>query len=201
MKLLSIADPFFNLDSEEVLRVKVIQDHWDLDFSVELGFAELRSGMKEKDPLIFYKHLVSHIVNNFKDKEGFPRSSEPAVLPLGTIITSDFLRATLRNFYKQVMIDLYDQIDPLLGTISIDELKTIYQATFDCIWREIEPDLLQPVILKISSRFFRLKSKKQQLKEERQKMLEVAKTEFSGVASSVAVKIAYMQVEKQKTSR
>lgn len=201
LKLLRIAAPSFNLDPEELLRVGVNQDQWDLDFSVEKAFAELRSGMKEKDPLIFYKDLVSQIVNNVKDKEGFPESNEQAVYPLGTIITSDSQRQKLRNFYIQVMIHLYDQIDPLLGTLSNDELKTIYQATFDCIWRGIEPVLLQSVISKDNSHFFRLKSKKQKLEEERQNMLEVAKTEFSGIAPFMEVKIAYMQAEKQNPSR
>ncbi|WP_422463096.1 MULTISPECIES: hypothetical protein [unclassified Endozoicomonas] len=201
LKLLIIADPSFQLDPEELPRVRVSQDQWDLDFSVEKAFLELRSGMKEKDPLIFYRDLASQIVNNVKDKEGFPKSSEQAVLPSDTIITSDSQREKLRNFYMQFLIDLYDQIDPILGTLANDELKTIHQTTFDCIWRGIEPDLLPSVTSKDRSRFLRLKSKKQKLKEERQKMLEVAKTEFSGVAHFMAVKIAYMQAEKQNPSR
>ncbi|MBO9482222.1 hypothetical protein [Salinisphaera sp. G21_0] len=196
LKLLTIADPSFQLDPEQLSRVRVNFGQWDLDFSVEKAFSELRSGIKEKDPLIFYRDLASQIVNNVKDKEGFPESCEQAVLPSDTIITSDSQREKLRNFYIQFLIDLYDQIDPILGTLANDELKTIHQTTFDCIWRGIEHDLLPSLTSKDSSRFLRLKSKKQKLKEERQKMLEVAKTEFSGVAHFMAVKIAYMLKSK-----
>ncbi|WP_163369343.1 hypothetical protein [Endozoicomonas acroporae] len=200
LKLLTIADPSFQLDPEQLLRVRVSFGQWDLDFSVEKAFSELRSGMKEKDPLIFYRDLASQIVNNVKGREGFPESSEQAVLPSDTIITSDSQREKLRNFYMQFMIDLYDQIDPILENLASDELKTIHQTTFDCIWRGIELDLLPSVTSKDSSRFLSLKSKKQKLKEERQKMLEVARTEFAGVAHFMEVKIAYMQAEKQNPS-
>ncbi|WP_066016330.1 hypothetical protein [Endozoicomonas atrinae] len=148
--------------------------------------------MQEKDPLIFYRHLVSQIVNGVKDKERFP---------VNTMVTPDTLREKLRSFYEKVMNDLCGQIDPLLGTISVEGLNIINKTTFDCIWREIELDLPQPTIPKESNHFFRLKSKKQQLQEGRQKILEMARTEFSDLAKSMDAQIACMQTEKQNKLR
>ncbi|USE36101.1 hypothetical protein [Endozoicomonas sp. SCSIO W0465] len=204
LKLLTIADPSFTPDAEGLSPVSPSQDQGSLGFSVKLAFEKLRSGLQEKDPLIFYRQLVRQIVNYRKEKEGFPgvrEVREKVALPVDTIVTSDAQCEKLRKFYEKVMMDLYDQIDSILDTISDDELKIIYKTTFDCIWQEIEPDLSQPVISKDNGCFFGFKTKKQRLKDERQKIQEVAKTEFSLVASPMAVKIASMQLRKQNQSR
>ena len=201
LKLLEITASSFDIENDGLWIDDEVDNQNSLDLSVERAFEQLRSGMQQKDPLIFYKHLVSQIVNNIRDEEGFSGPSGKTIFPEDIVVTPDALREKLRSFYEKVIVDLYDQIDPLLGTISVDGLSIIEKTTFDCIWREIELDLPQPTSQKESSHFFRLKSKKQQLQEGRQKMLEMAQTEFSDLAKTMDAQIACMQTEKQNKLR
>ncbi len=157
--------------------------------------------MLKKDPLALYKKLLLQIVRSVKLEKSVTNPNGEVIPSAYQALVSDCQRDNFRSFYQQILNDLYSQMDPLLGEISLDGLHQIYDTTFDCIWQEIESDL--PINNRSNGRgqSFRFKSRKHKAEKEKQKMREMAQAEFSILAATMATEIAYKQVNKQNQLR
>lgn len=199
LTLLQCTDSSFDTESEVQLLGEAVDDQSAEDSSVERAFEQLRLGMQEKDPLVFYRSFVSKIVSNVKSGYNMADFYNEFSRPVNEVYGGG--REKIRGFYKKVIDDIYESIDPLLGTISLDGLHKIYDTTFDCIWQEIESDL--PINNRLNGRghFYGFKSRKHKAEKENQMMREMAQAEFSILAATMAAKIACKQVDKQNQLR